>query len=178
MAKKPRSDKKLAALNPQQRAILRGWLVDDNLSYAEARDRLWQDFRLRVSVGALSSFYASDCFSLRSSEAKDFAEHVVAELTASGDKFDEATLSLIRQKAFERAYARDGNLDELATLAKIIGDSQKLAIKAREVALAERRLKLLEKKAAQADAAESSLRNPDLTPAEREAKLKEIFGLK
>lgn len=129
MAKKPRSDKKLAALNPEQKALLRTWLVEENLSYEKARERLWDDFNIRVSVGALSNFYATDCFSLRSSEAKDFAEHVVEELTASGDKFDEATLSLIRQKAFERAYARDGNLDELATLAKIIGDSQKLRLK-------------------------------------------------
>lgn len=175
--KKPRSDKKLAALNPQQRVLLRCWLVEDNLSYAEARDRLWQDFRLRVSTGALSSFYATECFSLRSSEAKDFAEQVVQELKTSGDKFDEATLSLIRQKAFERAYARDGNLDELATLAKIIGDSQKLAIKGRQVSLAERRVKLLEQKAAQADQTEKILKDDTLTEEQQAAQVRSLFGM-
>lgn len=129
MARKTRSDSKLAALDAQQKDLLRTWLIDENLSYQDAKQRLWEDFNVQTSVGALSSFYATECFALRSSEARDFAERVVQELTTSGDKFDEATLRLVRQKAFERAYARNGDLDELATLAKIIGDSQKLKLK-------------------------------------------------
>src|SRR5690348_9537748 len=126
MSAKPRSDSKLAALNPQQKAQLRTWLVDENKSYEEVRTLLHDDFNVRVGVTAIQRFYASDCFSLRSSEAKEFAEQVAEEYAKSGESFDAATLAAVKQKAFERAIARNGNIEELATLAKILGDSAKL----------------------------------------------------
>lgn len=178
MARKPRSDSRLASLNPEQKALLRTWLIDENLSYEAAKDRLHQDFNVETSVGALSQFYATECFALRSSEAKAFAEQVETELLSAEPTFDKATLALVKQKAFERAYAKNGNLSELAILAGIIGDSAKLKLKEKDQQLAERRVALLEKKAAQADAAEGVTRDEALTPEQREAKLKEIFGLR
>lgn len=176
--KKKRSDSVLASLNPQQKAQLRTWLVDENKGYEDVRALLRDDFNVRVGVTAIRRFYASDCFSLRSSEAKEFAEQVVEELRTSGQSFDTATLALVKQKAFERAYAKNGDIEELATLAKIIGDSAKLDLKRRDQELTERRIRILESKAAQADAAKNVTADAALTPAQREAKLKEIFGLK
>jgi hypothetical protein len=135
MSKKKRSDSVLAALNPQQKAQLRAWLVDENKGYEEVRELLLQDFNLRVGVTAIRNFYALDCFSLRSSEAKEFAELVAEELRSSGETFDAATIELVKQKAFERAYAKNGNIEELATLTKILGDSAKLELKKRELEL-------------------------------------------
>lgn len=177
MSSKPRSDSKLAALNPTQKAQLRTWLVDENKSYAEVRDLLKDDFNLSVSIGTLARFYATDCFALRSSEAKDFAEQVAAELKQGGESFDEATLALVKQKAFERAYARNGNIEELATLAKILGDSAKLELKKRDQALAERRIALLEKKAALADQAQSITADAELSDEEKAAKMRQLFGI-
>ena len=166
------------SLPPHQRETLIRWLTEENVDYPEARDRLWNDFGVKTSRTALSHFYATQCFSLRYSEAGEMADTVATEMAARPDKFDEATIALVRQKTFERAVARDGNLDELAILAKILHDSAKLRLKERDQQLTERRLQLLEKKAAQADAAENVTRDSALTPAEREAKLKEIFGLR
>ena len=177
MAQKPRSDSTLDSLSPEQKKMLREWLVEENLSYKEARDRLHEDFNVRTSVGALSRFYATQCFALRSSEAKDFAEQVLKDLTADGTQFDQATIALIKQKAFERAYARDGNLEDLAILAKIIGDAAKLQLKQKDQALAERRIAILEKKAEQADQALQISGDGNLTPAEKETRLKAVFGI-
>lgn len=178
MAKKPRSDNKLASLPTPVREQLIAWLVEENLPYEKVKERLHMDFAVEVSIGALSRFYATSCFSLRSSEAKEFAEHVVQEAVKMDATYDQATLALIRQKAFERAYAREGNLEELATLAKIIGDSRKLQLKEQDQKLTERRITILEKKASQAEAAEGVTRDEKLTPEQRQQKLKEIFGLK
>jgi len=133
--RKARSDDKLANLTPEQKAMLRSWLVDENLSYDQAKQRLHDDFNVETSKGALSKFYARDCFTLRASEARNFAEHVERELLAKDSTFDRATLALVKQKAFERAYAQNGNIAELATLAGIIGDSAKLDLKKQELQL-------------------------------------------
>jgi hypothetical protein len=177
MSTKPRSDSRLASLNPQQKAQLRTWLVDENLAYEKVVELLRDDFNIRTSTGALSRFYATECFRLRSSEAKTFAEQCVQELRDSGEKFDEATLALVKQKAFERAYARNGNLDELATLAKIIGDSAKLELKKRDQELTERRIQILEQKAKQADQAQKITGNPKLSDEEKAARMRSLFGL-
>jgi len=175
---KPRSDNKLAALPPAQKAQLRTWLVEENRAYEEVVGLVRERFGVRTSTGALCKFYATDCFSLKSSEARDFAEQVVAELKTHGEsKFDEATLALVRQKAFERAYAKDGSIDELATLAKILGDSAKVELKRRGLDLTERRIKILEKKAAQADQAKAIAGNKDLSEAEQAAQMRALFGM-
>lgn len=127
--KKPRSDSKLDALSPQQKEMLREWLVDENLSYEKAQERLYQDFNVRTSVGALSRFYATQCFSLRSSEAKAFAEQVGQELLEAEPTFDKVTLALVKKRAFEQAAARDGDMKTLEILAGIIGGSAKLQLK-------------------------------------------------
>ena len=176
MTRKPRSDAKLKSLPPQQREMLIRWLLEENLPVREAVERLEQDCNVRTSRSAVSQFYTTECFALRSSEAKSFAEAVERELLEAKPNFDRVTLALIKQKAFERALAVDGNIKELATLAGMIGDSHKLELKQREVALSERRVVLLEKKVAQADAANAVVKNPELTDAEKLLRYKEIFG--
>lgn len=175
---KPRSDAKLKSLPPHQRQQLIRWLTEENLSYADARDRLWQDMGVRTSAGALSGFFASECFTLRYTQARELADTVGEAMASDPEKFDQATIALVKQKAFERAVARDGDIKELAILASIIGDTAKVRIKQQELALSERRIALLEAKAAQADAAEHVVRDTDLTPEQRTARMREIFGLK
>jgi hypothetical protein len=53
----------------------------------------------------------------------------------------------------------------------------RLEMKAGDQALAARKLKLLEERAAKAAAAETALRDPALTPEAISAKLKDIFGI-
>jgi hypothetical protein len=175
---KPRSDNKLAALPGPQKNQLRTWLVDENRSYEEVKELLRQKYEVRTSTGALCKFYATSCYELRVDEANSFAAETVKAGRASVASLDEATARIIQQRAFEHAYARNGDLNALAVLSKILGDRKKLELKAADQALTERRIKILETKAAQADAAKGVTADLALSPAEREAKLKEIFGLR
>jgi hypothetical protein len=175
MSKKPRSDSKLNALPPKKREALIRWLTEENLGYDMVRDRLWQEFKVRTSIGALSQFYATQCFSLRYSQAREIAETVGREMARSPEQFDTATISLVKQKAFERAAARSGNLDELAILAKILHDSAKLKLKEKDQQLTERRIKLLEAKAALADQAKEITGDKELSETERAARLRSLF---
>lgn len=177
MSKKPRSDAKLLGMPPHYREALIRWLTEDNLSYAEARDRLKKEYSVSTSTGALSQFYATQCFSLRYSQAKEVADTVAEQMGNSPDKFDEATISLIRQKAFERAVAKNGNLDELAILAKMLHDSAKLRLKVQDQSLQERRVALLEKKAAAYDQAKGVLGDKELSEEEKAIKMRSLFGM-
>ena len=177
MARKPRSDSVLDGLPPERREQLVRWLVDENLKYPEAVARVWEKFGVKTSVSALQKFYARRCFSLRADQARDFAELVVEQAKQDPAKFDEATLALVKQRAFERVYARDGNLNELAVLAGILGDSAKLELKRRELELGERRVTLLEQKAALADKAKGVVDDQSLTEEQKAARLREIFRM-
>lgn len=177
MSRKKRSDSKLDALPPHQKKMLRDWLVDENLSYEKARERLSQDFGVDTSVGSLSQFYATQCFALRFSEAKSFAERVEKELLTADPTFDKATLALVKQKAFERAAAKNGDIDELAKLAMIIGDSQRIMLKQREVSISERRITLLENKAALADKASAIANNKEISEEEQGRQMRALFGM-
>ncbi len=178
MSRKKRSDTKLLALlNPQQQAHLRTLLVDENKSYEDAQTWLREEYSVRVGIGAIQRFYATECFALRSSEAKEFAERVEQELLANDSTFDKATLALIKQRAFERAYAKNGSIDELQKLAGIIGDSARLALKTKEVALTERRIVLLEQKAEQADTAKKITGDVSLSDTEKALRMRSLFGM-
>jgi hypothetical protein len=176
MSKKPRSDAKLLSLPPHYREALIRWLTEENLSYADARDRLKKEYSVSTSTGALSQFYATQCFSLRYSQAREVADTVAEQMAQSPEKFDEATIALIKQKAFERAVAKDGDLDELQILAKMLHDSTKLRLKVQDQVLQERRVALLEKKAALADKASAVTADAELTDAEKLKRYKQIFG--
>jgi hypothetical protein len=175
--RKPRSDSVLDSLPPERREQLVRWLVEENLKYPEAVTRVWEKFGVKTSVSALQKFYARRCFALRADQAKDFADLVVAEAKSNPAQFDEATLALVKQKAFERVYARDGNLNELAILAGILGDSAKLELKRQELQLADRRVALLEKKAALADQAQGVVNDSTITEEQKAARLREIFRM-
>jgi hypothetical protein len=174
--KKPRSDAKLKSLPPHQREMLVRWLAEENVSYEIARDRLWQDFAVRTSTGALANFYATQCWQRSSEHAREFSEQVREAAKSTGEDFNTATLALIQERAFILARTRGADVGDLATLAKIIGDSVKLGIKQRELALTERRITLLEKKAAQADEARAVTQNTGLSEAEQLARYRQIFG--
>jgi hypothetical protein len=140
MSRKTRSDSKLAKLAPEQKEMLQRWLVEENISYAKAKDRLFQDFNIETSEAALFDFYRRECFSLRSSQAKQFAEHVVATLAQDGDNYDQATMAIIRQRAFETAYMeqvkvedKKSALKDLVLLGKMIGDTRKQAFREKQL---------------------------------------------
>lgn len=176
--RKPRADSKLKSLPGQIQAELREWLVEENVSYATARKWLKERHGVQTSIGAICDFWQSHCFGQRFKRAREVADSLKDALAQSPDLFDESTRGAISQRAFELAVAKDADIGELTKLCKVMGDSSKLAIKQKELDLAERRLEMLEKKAAQADEAEGVAKDKTLTAEEKEARHKEIFGIR
>lgn len=134
-ARKPRSDAKLKSLPPHQREMLVRWLVEENVDYKTAKERLAQDFGVTTSVGALANFYATECWQESSAQAREFADEAVRLAKTGGADFDTATLALIQERAFIHARTKNSDVKDLALLAGIIGDSARLRLKARELEL-------------------------------------------
>jgi hypothetical protein len=177
--RKPRADSKLRTLPPDQRTALTDWLVEEGISYAEARERLAARYGVKTSLGAISDYWQTECFSLRYRAARSAADRIV-ETMREGDgatAFDEATLHAVGQRAFELAVARDADISGLTTLIKVIGDSAKLQIARERLEIDKRKVAVLEAKAAQADEAAAVTGDAKLTPEEKLARHRQIFGI-
>lgn len=171
MNRKPRSDSVLDQLPAQQRDALGKWLLVENVSYTEALERLRTEFGVRSSLPALSGFYQrlqQQRLLERISQAKDLARSIKGELAASNTA-TLPTIELIAQRAFELAVQESPDVRDLAQLTQLL-------LKARQMDLDERRIKLLETKAAQADQAGEVVKS-DLSPEEKVTRFREIFGM-
>lgn len=177
MSRKRRSDAKLHALPEPVKEQLIRWLTEENVSYEKAKERLWMDFNVRVSIGALCDFYATECYLQTSASAQEFVTRIEGAAKADGRAYDQATMSLVRQRAYMLARTQGADVGDLATLAGIIGDAAKLELKAQEVAIAGRRIALLERKAEQADAARGVAEDESLTDEQRTQRLRQIFRM-
>lgn len=168
MSKKPRGDSKLKTLPPAVQAELfvqcRG-----KGGYEAARAWLLAEHGVSTSAGSLSAFFGWYPFSL--SATASYAQQFEAELKKlPALAADAAQLSQLSQLGFEMLAMRTNDLEGYATLKKI-------RLKEHEQSLAERRVKLLEQKAAQAEAAEGVTRDESLTPAQKEARMRQIFRM-
>ena len=88
-------------------------------------------------------------------------------------EFGEWTLDQIREEVLKRSYARAMATGDFASGRKTI--VQDLNVK--KIAQDERKLVILEKKAAQADAAKGILENRELNEEQRAARMREVFGI-
>lgn len=144
--KKPRSDAKLRSLTSEQKTQLTDWLVEENISYDQAVERIAERWDIETSRGAVSKFFQKECFDLRFRKARNDADRIKELLQEEPDAFGEATLAAIAQRAFELSVAMDGDVGDLATLAKIMGDSARLALKQEQLELDKRKVAAMEAK--------------------------------
>lgn len=133
--RKPRADAKLRNLPSDQRTALTDWLVDEGMSYKDAKRRLKDEFGLSTSIGAIGDFWQKECFSLRFSKARSQADELVELMRESDSNFDEVTLHAIGQRAFDLSVSKEANVQDLAALAKIMGDSARLQLQQRKLEL-------------------------------------------
>ena len=170
MSRKQRSDATLKTLpevvQEQLFELLR------TKSYAKVRLAAREKWEVVTSPASLSEFFRWYPTSRRLEVARSTADEVAKTLRALGDtKIDEAQIARASQAVFEAQAIRTGDAATYIGLAKI-----RLASEAGR--RDERRIALLEKKAAQADAAEGVTRDETLTPEARQQRLREIFGLR
>jgi hypothetical protein len=175
---KARSDSVLDGLPRNQREALEEWLFEENLSYQDAKKRLWQDFNVSTSRSGLERFYArvnQRRLLQRIAENAGKAREIEGEFAKHAAPVPEAVVKLVTQLAFEEMTAgRKLDKDFIVKLTKLAVDS---GLKAKKLELDERKIELLEAKAKQADEATQALKNPKLSEEEQKAKLKEIFGI-
>jgi len=174
--KKARSDNKVAGLAPEIRAELSRLLGEENKSFKDAAAWLLKTHGVKIGTTALCNWYSVHSWTTSSASAREFAAQVKADQAASGD-YDTATLALIQERAYIMARTQGADIKDLARLAGIIGSSAKLNLKERELELSMRKVALLEKKAALADAAKGVISNPELSEAEKAQNLRSLFGM-
>jgi hypothetical protein len=174
MARKSKA--KLDRLPEDQFDLLVDWLSVEGITYAAAVDRLLEEFAVETSPSALTNFYRKHCIGYKHKRARRLAKEVGKMFSESdSESFGAATIQAIEQRAFDLSMAKDADVDELATLAKILGDTRKLELQQRKLNHDERRIALLERKAAAFDKVNktANAEGDGLTPQQRLAKIRE-----
>jgi len=167
---KPRSDATLKTLPEAVQEALFALLRTE--SYARVRDIAREKWEVQTSPAALSEFFRWYPLSRRLEVAKSTADEMAKILAGLGDvTLDAAAIQRATQAMFEAQALRANDSETYIQLAKL-----RLSREAGERDA--RRIALLETRAAQADKAEGVTRDETLTPEERAARLREIFGLR
>lgn len=138
---KPRSDSKLLNLAPGEQDRIYLWLtegVDGDTSYATVREQIELDFGIKTSVGALNQFYHRVVAPRRLHAAALAAEQIagMAQMETgdgTGEILEDGTVMILRQKAFEVLANPQADPKEVAILAGLMVEAQKVALKRREL---------------------------------------------
>ena len=176
-ARKLRPDAWWSRLHDQQ--VQEAFALVCNMGIALAAKAIAEQFKIPApSVSAVSRFYRW----ARTMETQWRIEKAVADkdqISATHSKIGDLDPTVkigLDALALDAIASRDPKMvtQYLSALTSY------LAVKdgERKTSLMERRVQLLEKKAAQADAAEGVAKDSNLTPEERDRKFREIFGVK
>lgn len=175
--KKPRADAKLLNLPEEQQEQLVAWLFSAGMTYQQARALVRREFGVTCSLAALSAFWSQVCaprLVSRRSQSAAAAEQIAAEARKNGGVFTDATLAMLRQKAFDLLADSHANPEDVRGLLSLALKARDQDQKGEQIAQAERRLKLLETRD---EKARATLGDTTLTPEQQTAKFREIFGL-
>lgn len=167
--KKPRGDAKLKTLPDALQEELFQRLR--RTSAVKVIAWLQEKHAVKTSAGSLSDFFS---WYPRSGWLKQSAAFAT-DLEATIKKLPELQITAekaaqVAQVAFEIQAAQNRDPELFLALRKNAHDSATLRLN-------ERKVKLLEAKAAQADQAREISGNADLTPAEKEQRIKQVFGI-
>lgn len=166
--RKPRSDSWHSGLTVRQLDQCDEWCR--TIGYAEAIKRIESEFGLKPSITAVSNWWGTWPLQRAFLTAGSVAERIkeaardIPNLNITPEQMEQ-----LGQTAFM--------VDALSRMDRdTFFEAKRSAQKDRELSMTERRIALLERKAAQADAAEEVVTST-LTPEEKQAKMREIFGL-
>lgn len=164
--RKLRPDSVIGSLDPEVKDQVDEMLLSGQ-PYRKVQELLAAG-EIALSLTSISQYYQSQI--LPSKIARQ--NRTAAELNKIAvDGLDDATLSAIRSTVFDLASQPGCN-------AKAIQSLFSLVLKAEALKQDNRRLSLLEQKAAQADAVKETTEDSSLTNEQKTLKIKEIFGLR
>ena len=164
MLRKPRPDSVIGSQLPPIIKDDVDTMLLSGESYRKVQQRLEED-GIKLSQEAIRRYYHSQILPARLARQNKTAEEL-NKISVEG--VDEATMRAIRSAALDLAASPSCDPKALNILVGLI-------LKAEQLAQDKRRLKILEAKAAQADAAKPVTQST-LTPEERDRKLRNIFG--
>lgn len=170
MPRKERSDSLASQLTDEQYDQLREWLTMPGGTIAKALEQLEETYGIESSTGALHNFYHKHCVKFKMRKARELAAEVRAVLAESDQSFDEGTMALAEQRAFELAVENGGDVGDLVSLQKLKIERIKLQLQREKIEQDNRRITLLEAKAAFVDEMKDRAANREggLTPEDME----------
>lgn len=169
---KPRADSTLAGQSPVVQAALDDYAQDHTLE--ETRAWLKETHAITISAGALSTHLRRRrllALKLRMDEAQTTATDLATSATAlNAGPADDALFAALRTRILDLLSETNANPKDIRALLQLI-------IAARKTEQDDRRIALLEKRAALADTAETLAKSADLTPEEKATQLRALFGM-
>lgn len=166
--RKPRGDAKLKTLPEELQEEIHARLVKG--THAAVRKWLAAEMSISTSLGALSDFYS--WYSLRRDlQDADTEVQSLLQLISEGEyNLDTRQMESLGNTLFLLRARKSGDWKQHKAAVELL-------LKSRKVSVEERKVTLLEAKAAQADQAKELLGDADLTPEERDRRMKAVFGI-
>jgi hypothetical protein len=137
---KLRDDSTFNQLTPQQRETMEGWLFDDNLGYAKTLERVKQEFGLDATMSSLGRYYRRRA---RDRQVEDLLDaqtgaYEVKDLPLSVTVMREALAKILYSAVLKQATEKPGEVEHLATLTKLLLESEDIDIRRSRQKLAEK----------------------------------------
>jgi hypothetical protein len=138
--RKIRDDSTWLQLTPEERETLESWLFDENLGYEKTIERVKKEFGMEGTVASLGRYYRR-----RARERQDL-ELMNAQLVAmlwnklpvNTDELRAAAMKLVAKAVLKLAIEKPDDLQQLASLTKLLLDSEKNDIRRSRLKLAEK----------------------------------------
>lgn len=173
--KKPRRNSLFAKLCATAKGdVVFSWIHEGVMTYAEIASRVKEEFGIETTSDAVQELYRRRGFEWRMKQARQRAEEQAALLP---DDFDETRKRALAQREFV-AVLENLSFREIMLAQRLELDREKLKLKQelepKNYELAKRKVDMLEGKFSSAAEAAG---NSTLTPAEKQERIRQIFGL-
>jgi len=183
--RKPRADSRLGLLDEEDKLRLLEWFVTPGMSLERIRDQVAKPeedggLGIETSRAALSNFWSANSAEYlinRRRQARDLAAGLAEEAAKSPAQFEAATIDAIAQQAFTMAQQPGVAPADVKAMFSLVLKVRDQDVRKKELELADRRVALLERKAEQADKAAGIAADGQLSAAEKEARIKAVFGI-
>lgn len=175
--RKPRGDSNLKTLPEDQQEEIIARLAAKGGTLQSVKAWLAADHRVTCSVASLSEFYSWYRLKERMDQTESTVEQVMAKLAEGNAGLSPQQLREYGDLLFMAEATKTGDPKTYIAMAQVLQTDRKLNQDERKLANDDRRIALLEKKAAQADAAKDLLQDETLTMEQRNAKMRETFGM-
>lgn len=139
---KLRSDSAWAALSPEQREMLEGWLFEENLGYKEALERARTEFGLTTSLTSLVDYYQRLAQERTQRELRDVKRMAgqIDKAEVDVDELGATAMTLVAKRMLQLAVMSPGKVRELVSLGRLLVANEAQDIKRRWVELEEEKV--------------------------------------